>query len=218
MRERTQSVVVLVCAALIAIPAQAGRTSPGDQAARLAERVCAACHGPEGRSISPAFPRLGGQPAAYLEAQLQAFHDRTRDDPPAQGYMWGMTSQLDQEMIRGLAAYYASRPAPALASVADRALLEKGKAIYEQGLPTQRVPACATCHGAQGEGNGTTARLAGQHAEYLAKQLRYFGAELRNNDPVMPQVCSNLTAEQMQAVAAYASSLSGVPSTAALSR
>lgn len=211
-------VVVLACAALIAIPAQGGRTAPEDQAARLAEQVCAACHGPEGRSISPAFPRLGGQPALYLEAQLQAFHDRTRADPPAQGYMWGMTSQLEQEMIRGLAAYYASRPAPPLAPAGDRALLEKGKAIYEQGLPAQRIPACASCHGEHGQGSGASARLAGQHAAYLVKQLEYFRSELRANDPVMRQVCINMTADQMQAVAAYASSLLGAPSTTALSQ
>ena len=202
-----KSLVVFVCAALVSIPALGGPTAADEQFARMAERVCAPCHGRQGKSISPAFPRLAGQPAPYLETQLRAFHDRTRADPAAQGYMWGMTSQLEQEAIRGLAAYYASRPALPLPTAAESALLEKGKRIYEQGLPAQSVPACTSCHGARGEGDGANARLAGQHPEYLVKQLEYFRAELRTNDPIMRQICAEMNADQIRAVAVYASSL-----------
>src|SRR5215471_15290568 len=99
---------------------------------RLTARVCATCHGPRGNSTSPAFPRLAGQQAAYLEAQLTGFHDRTRGDPAAQAYMWGMASQLDAQDIKQLAAYYAAqRPVPGTAG--DKTLLAQGKAIYEEG-------------------------------------------------------------------------------------
>jgi cytochrome c553 len=84
------------------------------QVERLAEQVCAACHGHEGNSISPLFPRLAGQLPQYIEAQLKSFRDRTRADPPAITYMWGMASQLDDETIKELASYYASRGARAV--------------------------------------------------------------------------------------------------------
>jgi len=76
-----------------------------NDARRLATEVCGSCHGPRGESISPAFPRLAGQQAQYLEEQLKAFRDRTRADPMAQAYMWGMSSQLDDRTISALAAY-----------------------------------------------------------------------------------------------------------------
>ena len=171
----------------------------------LAKRVCAACHGRDGDSISPFFPRLAGQPAAYLERQLKTFRDKTRADPPAVAYMWGMASQLDDEIIVGLAAYYASqsaRPSAVKASVS----VALGKEIYERGAVANLVPACAGCHGASAQGNDTAPRLAGQHPEYLVKQLAFFKAKLRAGDPGMVAACAQMTAEQMQAVALYASS------------
>ena len=71
--------------------------------------VCSSCHGPEGRSISPTFPRLAGQQKDYLVAQLQAFRDKTRADPHAQTYMWGMAARLSDPTIDGIAAYYAAQ-------------------------------------------------------------------------------------------------------------
>ena len=72
----------------------------------LAKDVCSACHGPEGHSISPVFPRLAGQQRGYIIVQLDAFRNKTRGDPNAQAYMWGMASQLSDAMIKALATYY----------------------------------------------------------------------------------------------------------------
>src|SRR4249920_1635417 len=83
-----------------------------EDAARMAAQVCASCHGPRGDSISPGFPKIGGQRAEYLESQLKAFRDRTRADPIAQAYMWGMTSQLGDETIKNLAAFYSGQKPP----------------------------------------------------------------------------------------------------------
>jgi cytochrome c553 len=171
----------------------------------LAMRVCAACHGRDGDSISPLFPRLAGQPAAYLEAQLKTFRDKTRADPPAMAYMWGMASQLDDATIKDIATYYASRAARATPT-GPSASLTFGKEIYERGIAASLVPACGGCHGAAAQGNATAPRLAGQHPEYLVKQLAFFKTKLRGGDPVMVAACAQMTAEQMQAVALYASS------------
>src|SRR5579863_5623541 len=68
--------------------------------------LCSSCHGFEGRSISPTFPRLSGQKEQYVIAQLTAFRDHTRADPHAHTYMWGMAARLTDSDITGLAAYY----------------------------------------------------------------------------------------------------------------
>ena len=70
--------------------------------------VCSSCHGPDGRSSSPTFPRLAGQQKDYIVAQLQAFRDKTRADPHAQTYMWGMAARLSDATIDGIATYYGS--------------------------------------------------------------------------------------------------------------
>jgi len=175
--------------------------------AKLANQVCASCHGPRGDSISPAFPKIAGQRAEYLENQMKAFRDRTRADPMAQAYMWGMTSQLGDDTIKKLAVFYSGQKPPQ-GKTADPKLAQAGKAIYEGGIPAAKVQACATCHGKNAEGNGIFPRLAGQHAEYLVKQLVLFKSSMRegSNAPVMHNVSTGIAFEQMEAVAAYLAS------------
>jgi cytochrome c553 len=176
-------------------------------AAKVAAQVCASCHGQGGESISPAFPKIGGQSTEYLETQLKAFRDRTRADPMAQAYMWGMTSQLGDGMIKQLAIYYGSQKPPH-AKAADPKLVSAGKTIYEGGIPAAKVQACIACHGKDAAGNGAFPRLAGQHAEYLVKQLVLFKGSLREggNAVIMHNISTGMTFDQMQAVAAFLSS------------
>jgi cytochrome c553 len=198
-------VLSTVVIALLVLAESSAQGATNGAAEAIAIRVCAACHGSSGDSISPFFPRLAGQSAAYLERQLKTFRDKTRADPPAIGYMWGMASQLDDEIIGGLAAYYASQAARPN-SVKPGASVALGKEIYERGAAANLVPACAGCHGAVAQGSATAPRLAGQHPEYLIKQLTFFKAKLRSSDPVMVAACAQMTVEQMQAVALYAAS------------
>jgi cbb3-type cytochrome c oxidase subunit III len=173
--------------------------------AKLATHVCANCHGPHGDSISSAFPRLAGQQAAYTETQLKAFKDQSRGDPYAQAYMWGMASQLDEGTIKRLAAYYAAeRPNPG--RTGDPARMAKGKSIFENGVPEAGIFACVSCHGDGAQGKEAIPRLAGQHPEYLVKQLVAFKSMQRANNPVMHSVTDKMSLEQMQAVAEYAAS------------
>lgn len=167
-------------------------------------QTCAACHGANGRSVAPTFPNLAGQTAPYLEAQLKAFKNQTRGDPDAQAYMWGMAAPLSDALIGELAAYYAKQ-APAKGK-GDSALITRGKEVFQQGIPTAQIPACATCHGAHGQGLAAFPRLAGQHAPYLLKQLIVIQSALRNA-PVMHGVVKELSREQMLAVAAYLESI-----------
>jgi cytochrome c553 len=199
-----KKIILVAVGTLLASVAGAALAQQQDAKA-LATGVCSACHGPEGRSISPVFPRLAGQQAAYTMLQLDAFRSHVRGDPNAQAYMWGMASQLSDATIKALADYYAAQK-PAQEKVGDPTLLAEGKKIYTEGIPAQKVSACATCHGANAQGAGAFPRLAGQHVEYLVAQLQGFQSGLRSNAPIMLGVVSGMNAQQMKAAAAYAAS------------
>ena len=169
----------------------------------LVTRVCSTCHGPRGISTSPMFPHLAAQQAVYLETQLKAFRDRSRADPHAQAFMWGMAAQLTDATITEIAAYFASqRPAPG--KPAGREEIAAGKKIYQEGVPAQQVPPCQSCHGDKAAGNGPFPRLAGQHRPYLERQLAAFISNARANE-IMHENSKNLTALQISQIAAFLS-------------
>ena len=167
--------------------------------------VCSSCHGPDGRSISPTSPRLAGQQKDYIVAQLQAFRDKTRADPHAQTYMWGMAARLSDPTIDGIAAYYASQT-PVAGEPSASPETAAGKKIFTEGIPSESVPACMSCHGENAEGNGPIPRLAGQHQAYLGRQLEAFASMARANE-IMHENSKDLTAEQISEVTAYLATL-----------
>jgi len=169
------------------------------------EHVCSSCHGMNGNSISPTFPRLAGQQKVYIVAQLKAFRDHSRADPHAHTYMWGMAAKLDDATIEGLADYYSSQPvAPGEPSTS--ADVAAGKKIFEEGVTARDVPACSGCHGDQAQGGDAFPRLAGQHPQYIARQLAAFSSNARANE-IMHQNSKNLNEEEMRQLAAYLSTL-----------
>jgi cytochrome c553 len=197
-----------MCAGGIARSAEATADTVTDaqkSALRKTVETCGGCHGVNGRSVSPTFPNLAAQQAAYIELQLKAFKDQSRADPDAQAYMWGMASQLSDATISALAGYFAAQPA-ASSRGGNSASIAQGKHLFEEGVPARQIPPCATCHGAHGEGMATFPRLAGQHAPYLLKQLLVIQSVLRTA-PVMHGVIKDLTKDQMQAVVAYLESM-----------
>jgi len=175
------------------------------EAVKLAHGKCFLCHGEGGKSISPLFPRLAGQQSAYVVTQLKAFKNQTRSDPDAVAYMYGMASLLNERMMKALGDYFQSLE-PVKAKKEPAAEVSKGKDIFNNGIASQSVPACKSCHGAKATGSGQFPRLAGQHVAYLIKQLHAFKNGVRAS-PVMNSVASSLTDAQMQAVADYARSL-----------
>lgn len=196
--------IIALAFGILATAAAAAAPAPQDGKA-LATGICSACHGSEGRSVSPVFPRLAGQQPAYIVLQLDAFRGHLRGDPNAQAYMWGMASQLSEYTIRELADYYAAQK-PVQGRAVDAALVAAGEKIFTAGMPAQGVPACAGCHGALAEGMAAFPRLGGQHVDYLITQLQGFQSGVRSNAPIMLAVVRTLTAEQMKAVAVYAAS------------
>jgi len=174
--------------------------------------VCAWCHGPQGRSISPIYPALAGQKAWYIREQLQAFKAQTRRDPYAMGMMWGMAAQLTETQMIALADYFskqtppfASKPAPFQGAMIAREA-QQGRSIYNEGIAATGVPPCAACHQADARGNDQFPRLAGQHALYTIKQLIALHNGTREQ-VVMNGVAAPLHESDMKAVAYYLETL-----------
>jgi cytochrome c553 len=170
-------------------------------AERLAVTVCGTCHGTQGNSTQRKFPRLAGQSANYLVAQLKAFRAQSRGDPDAIGYMWGMAAELDDTTIDALAAYY-SRQKAEPSPPTDAALIGRGRDVYQHGVESQGVPPCGGCHGPDAHGTQDFPRLASQHSQYLLKQIASFQSNMRNV-AIMHGVAQNLRTPEMQAVAAF---------------
>lgn len=170
----------------------------------LAAQVCSNCHGLDGNSVSPAFPRLAGQQADYIVAQLNNFRSHQRLDPPGYQYMWGLSRHLTDEQITSMAQYFAKQtPVREAVGVPDAKALAKGKQIFEQGLPEENVIACVACHGPLGQGMATFPRLAYQHADYIVKQLNVFQNTQERPGTPMDAVVHPLTGADKSAVAAY---------------
>jgi cytochrome c553 len=200
------AVLLLLAAILLGVAGPAVRADEPDAADKLhahkvAITVCGTCHGQQGNSTQPKFPRLAGQNANYLATQLKAFRSQARGDPDAISYMWGMAAELDDETIAALAAYYAAQK-PEASPGGDAAAIARGREIYEHGIAAEGVPACSSCHGSDAHGTQDFPRLAGQHAQYVLKQLASFQSNMRKV-AIMHGVAQNLRQPEMQSVAAY---------------
>ena len=177
---------------ILAVAALAAAMAPAiaNEHARAEEIVqgkCFICHGMDGESSSPVFPRLAGQNAAYLARQLADYQSGKRSSSTMR--------------------YFATRPTRAH-PVDDPELAQMGRFIFTRGNPYSGVASCASCHGPQGQGTESLPRLAGQHAQYTEQQLKRFNTRERTNDnAVMHSVASKLTELEIKAVSAYISGL-----------
>ena len=189
----------------LVLMAAAGPTAAADlkRAEEIVQGKCFICHGAEGESSSPVFPRLAGQHAAYLARQLADYQSGRRKSSAMQP----MVEDLSPADFAALGRYFETR-AVHFHAVDDSELAQVGRFIYARGNPYSGVPACATCHGAGGQGTATLPRLAGQHAQYTERQLKAFNQRERTNDnAVMHTVAVKLTELELKAVASYLSGL-----------
>lgn len=183
--------------------------NPDVPPAVTAVQVCSICHGLDGNSVSPNFPRLAGQTPGYLVAQLENFRSHRRSDPPGFTYMWGISHHLTDGQIAGLADYFAKQLPKPNTSV-DAQQMAAGKVIYENGVPAKEASPCTACHGPKAEGLATFPRLANQHQDYLVKQLHVFQETDGRPGTPMKQITHLLSDQEMGAVAGY---LQAFPST-----
>ena len=179
--------------------------SPADlaKAEEIVIGKCFICHGAEGESSSPVFPRLAGQHAAYTARQLADYKSGKR----VSSAMRPMVEDLTPADFKALGAWFESRKTH-LHKVEDPEIAQMGRFIFTRGNPYSGVAACQACHGPRGHGTETLPRLAGQHAQYTENQLKAFNKRERTNDnAVMHTVASKLTELEIKAVAAYISGL-----------
>ena len=206
MNKYTRTALGLILAMLWQVPQAADSATQADDAAqKLAAQVCSSCHSPGGNSKSPTFPKLAAQQQPYIVAQIKAFRNKTRGEQEAHDYMMGMATLIDDTTAEALGRYFARQPPP-VGVAGDPALVAKGKRLFEQGVPERGIAACVTCHGPGAHGNGIFPRLAGQHEEYVLRQLNAIQSRLRES-PVMHGIIKDLTSDEMRAVAAFLQSL-----------
>lgn len=166
---------------------------------------CQTCHAPDGGGqASGGFPRLAGENAAYLQAQLDAFASGARDNP----VMKLQASALTEEERKALATYFSKMPAVATPDAAGTTPFADpdhvGETLATRGRWSKQVPACEQCHGPGGMGVGANfPPLAGQSANYLVSQLKAFRSGSRHNDPMglMRNISQSLSDQDIDAVA-----------------
>lgn len=173
-------------------PAQ---TEAAVKAGKKVASFCANCHGDGGTSTKPEIPNLAGQNPAYLLVQTEKFGDgRRRND-----FMKGMIKALSDEEKVSAMVYYARQEIKPHASI-DTALSKKGGELY--------FKICQRCHGEQGRGNETIARIAGQQSVYLTSTLKHYrDGTGERTDPLMNANTKKLTDADINALVAYVASM-----------
>lgn len=163
--------------------------------------VCGACHGMDGNSASPQFPKLAGQNASYIQAQLANFKSGKRQN----AIMQGQAANLSEQDMAAVAAYFSSQKVSV--GEADAGQVKQGEQLYRNGNKDKDVPACLACHGPTGAGNlpMKVPSLTGQHSAYVVAQLQNYANGSRTTDPnkMMETIAGRLSPADMQAVAAY---------------
>jgi len=173
------------------------------KATKIVEESCSVCHGADGESASPAFPRLAGQHAGYIERQLRDYKSGKRKSRA----MSAIIEDVSEADFKALGTYFQGRPTHTH-EIEDAELAQVGRYLFTRGNPYSGVPACSACHGDNGHGTATLPRLAGQHTRYVERQLQAFDKRERTNDnAVMHAVASKLTELELRAVAAYVAGL-----------
>lgn len=194
-------------------PASSGPVDPfahGTAAAGATKAaVCSSCHGPNGNSANPDWPRLAGQSAVYVAEQLRMFRAGTRENP----IMKPLAGTLSDQDISDLAVYYQAQTVTGLE--ADPSFWKAGFDLYRRGDKARNIPACIACHGPVGRGNLAAGypSLRAQESVYVVKQLndyasgaRYVGtniATVNPNSAMMLTIAKRLTPEDIRNVASY---------------
>jgi cytochrome c553 len=202
------SVQAAVFAVVLSTPGQAEDYGRHGLQAKI--EYCTDCHGVSGRGYHGYFtmPRLAGQQPEYVENQLRAFLERRRTNP----VMFNVAHSLNPSMLSALAAHFKElNPAPL--GGGPRGSVATGKAIFQDGIPEDNIPACSACHGPEAKGDGKIPRLAGQLFPYTVKALtnwsreRGQGAGKYDTSATMAPIAHNLSPSQITAIAAYLSYL-----------
>jgi len=165
--------------------------------------ICAACHGVDGNSGTPLYPKLAQQHPEYLVKQLQEF----KSDKRSNAIMKGFATALPEEDMKNI-SYWVTTKKSSPGAAKDKELVSLGERIYRGGIADRQVPACAGCHSPNGAGIPSQyPRLGGQHADYAVAQLTAFRDGVRKNSLQMTQVAAKMNDREIKAVADYIAGL-----------
>ena len=189
----------------ISVAASAWAEGGNAEAGKTKSATCSACHGADGNSVNPEWPKLAGQHPSYIAKQLANFKDDARSNPS----MSPMAKPLSEQDMADLAAYFSSQVKKP--GEADQTKVALGEQMYKGGNNATGVAACAACHGPTGTGNPASnfPSLSGQHATYIKNQLNAFRKGERANDAgkMMRNVAAKMTDAEIEAVAEYIAGL-----------
>ena len=226
MKNNTLTIRLTVLMAMMTLPLSGQKKWA---APLVVTNYCSGCHGVDGNSQLPYFPKLGGLSAQYASKKIGAFKEPS--GPPVDELFWwtlkvvgtkkgpgnvtsdernnmeGVAHAAKPEVVKEAVDWYAKQPPARGHGSGDAALMAQGRALLEKGVPEQKILACAACHGPSAEGKGVAPRLAGQNAEYMEGQLVKFRKGDRSHAPEMTMVTRDLDAAQAHAAAVYLQSL-----------
>lgn len=187
-------------AAVLALGLGWASQASAEDAKTIATTVCAACHGEDGNSAIPMFPKIAGLQESYIVKQLRDFQTGRRKSD----IMAPIVASLKVEDFAPLAGYYSAQKLKA-GPDGDKKTSGFGKVVYFEGNEETGVPACVGCHQTKGNGHLIYPRIGGQHVQYVSQQLKNFASGERSNDVsrFMRVVSKRMTEEEIDAVAAY---------------
>jgi cytochrome c553 len=207
----------------------AAKVAGDAKAGQAKAAVCGACHGIDGNSAAPNFPKLAGQGERYLIKQIHDIKAWDAETNPAKKAstgravleMTGLLASVNDQDIADISAYFASQNmqlsgAKKIEVQVNSGLkvdaLELGAKTFRAGNLANGVPACTGCHAPDGKGNAAAGfpRLSGQHPDYIEKQLTNFRAGNRVNDgdtSPMRTIADKLSDAEIKAVANFIAGL-----------
>ena len=181
------------------------RSGIGDPVAgKEKSALCQGCHGEDGNSATPAFPKLAGQWSDYIQKQVRNFQSLSRINETMNEMALNV---INFEDLYDIAAYFASQKV----MTGEPTRNEAGRKIFYEGIAERGVFRCVKCHGENGKGeplnNNLFPVIGGQYKDYIVKQLQEFKSGFRENDHsgMMPRITSNMTEADMEAVAEFLS-------------
>ena len=195
---------LLACTlALAADPPAAPAKADAAKGGALYGAVCTSCHGADGNSGAPIYPKLAQQHPEYIAKQLVEYKSGKR----ANAIMSGMAAALSDDDMRNISYWLASQKATTGVAT-NKDLVSLGERIYRGGIPDRQIAACTSCHTPNGAGiPAQYPRLSGQHAEYTASQLVAFRDGVRKNNAQMTGVAAKMNDREIKAVSDYIAGL-----------
>lgn len=210
-----QSLAKVACVLAVTVIGTNVQAAGDAEAGQAKAATCVACHGVDGNSAVPTFPKLSGLGHKYLLKQMQDIRDGRR--PVA--LMAGQVDNMTDQDLSDIAAFYDAQPRTG--GTADPGKVSLGRKVYLGGIAERQVPACSGCHSPTGNGNGPAGypALAGQHADYVAAQLKMFrkgyedpaGRTNGGEAKIMRTTAFRMSDMEIEAVASYIAGLQPTP-------